>query len=218
MRAGADPPDRRTTGEPLRARQRGQSVLEFALIVPILFVILIGVADLGRVFIAGVDLETAARDAAEKGGQEYVANPPGPLSTTAPGGNGSYYGALDAKVASAACSESAELPNTDINTANQTCATWPVVRVCVHDGADVQCGQPINGFVSVIPPECSDMNSAWSNSQNGSTERWVEVRLCYKYTAILHTDFFHLGDIYLERRRQFVIPCYFTLGSAAPCG
>jgi hypothetical protein len=201
-----------------RRRQSGQALVEFVLVVPILFLLLIGVADLGRVFIAGVDLETAARDAAEKGGQEYLANPPAPLSTAAPGGNGSYYGQLDAKVASAACSESAELPNTDIDTFDETCKTWPVIRVCVHDGADPQCGAPITGFASAIPPECTDMNAAWSNSQNGSTERWVEVRLCYKFTAILHTAFFPLGDIYLERNRQFIVPCYFGLGSAAPCG
>jgi hypothetical protein len=211
---------------PNRTRHRGQSLVEFTLIVPIVFLLFIGVADLGRVFIAGVVLETAARDAAEKGAQEYVANPPGgvPLSTSAPSGNGAYYGSLDAKVATAACSESAELPNTDLVTSDQTCKTWPVIRVCVHDGADPQCGQPITGFASAIPAQCSDMNAAWSNSQDGSPtdslgrhERWVEVRLCYKFTSIIHTDLFHLGDIYLERRRQFVIPCYFQLG-ADPCG
>gem|GEM_PF-2569322 len=198
--------------------------MEFALVVPIVFLLLILVADLGRVFVAGVVLETAARDAAEKGAQEYVANQPGPLSTAAPAGNGAYYGPLDAKVASAACSESADLPNSDLDTSDQTCKTWPVIRVCVHDGADEQCGLPINGFASAIPPECPDLNAAWSNSQNGSPtdslgrrERWVEVRLCYKFTSIIHTDLFHLGDIYLERRRQFVIPCYFQLG-ADPCG
>jgi hypothetical protein len=199
-------------------RQGGQSLVEFTLVLPIVFLLLIGTADLGRAFIAGVDLETAARDAAEKGGQEYLANPPAALNTSPPGGNASYYGQLDAKVASAACSESAELPNTDIDTSDQTCKTWPVIRVCIHDGVDPQCGQPITGFASAIPSECSAMNAPWSNSRNGSPERWVEVRVCYKFTAILHTAFFQLGDIYLERNRQFIVPCYFALGSAAPCG
>jgi hypothetical protein len=105
-----------------------------------------------------------------------------------------------------------------MDTATQRCATWPVVRVCVHDGVDPQCGQPISGFANAIPPECSAMNATWDPSQNGSTERWVEVRVCYKFTAILHTAFFQLGDIYLERNRQFIVPCYFQLGTAAPCG
>jgi hypothetical protein len=202
-----------------RTKHHGQSLVEFALVVPILLLLFIGVADLGRVFAAGITIETAARDAAEKGAQEYVANPPGglPLSTAPPSGNGSYYGALDALVAKAACSESAELPNADVDPSDQTCKTWPVIRVCVHDSVDVQCGQPITGFASAIPPSCADMNALWSNSQEGSSERWVEVRLCYKFTTILNTSILNLGDIYLERRRQFVIPCYFQLG-ASPCG
>jgi hypothetical protein len=199
-----------------RHARKGQSLVEFALVLPIMFALLIGVADLGRVFDAGVVIETAARDAAEKGAQEYVANPPGPLNAPAVG-TGSYYGALDKEVARAACSETAELPNTDINTTDQTCSTWPVIRVCVHDGNDPQCGQPITGFASAIPGQCADMNAAWSNSQNGSSERWVEVRLCYKFTSIVNGAVLNLGDIYLERRRQFVIPCYFQLG-AEPCG
>jgi hypothetical protein len=168
-------------------------------------------------------IENAARDAAEKGAQEYVANQPGgapfPLSGPPPPGNAPYYEDLDELAAKAACSESAELPNTDINTADQTCATWPIIRVCVHDSNDPQCGAPINGFPGAIPAECSAMNAPWVNTQGGggSSERWVEVRVCYKFTSIIHTEYFHLGDIYLERTRQFVIPCYFQLGSA-PCG
>lgn len=203
---------------PRRAASRsGQSLVEFVLVLPIAFLLLIGVADLGRVFAAGVVLETAARDSAETGSQQYVATPPGPLGTAAPTGNGAYYGALDAQIAQAACTESAELPNTDMDPSDHTCKTWPVIRACVHDGVDTQCGQPITGFASAIPPQCTDMNAPWSNSQGGSTERWVEVRLCYKFTTILQTSLIQFGDIYLERRRQFVVPCYFQLGSS-PCG
>jgi hypothetical protein len=196
--------------------RQGQSLVEFTLVIPIVFFLLLGVADLGRVFAAGVVLETAARDAAEKGAQEYVANPPNPLNAPA-AGTPAYYGALDALVARAACSETSELPNTNIDTSTQTCNPWPVVRVCVHDGSDPQCGQPITGFASAIPGQCADMNTAWTNSQNGSTERWVEVRLCYKFTSIVNGAVLGLGDIYLERSRTFVIPCYFQLG-AAQCG
>jgi hypothetical protein len=195
----------------------GQSLVEFVLVLPVAFLLLIGVADLGRVFAAGVVLETASRDAAETGSQQYVATPPGPLGTAAPTGNGAYYAALDSLIAQAACTESAELPNTDLDSTDHTCKTWPVIRVCVHDGVDPQCGLPINGFASAIPAQCADMNASWSNSQNSSSERWVEVRICYKFTTILQTSLIQFGDIYLERRRQFVIPCYFQLG-ASPCG
>lgn len=194
----------------------GQSLVEFALVLPMLLVLLVGIADLGRAFAAGLVIESAARDAAEKGAQQYVAEPPGPLNLPSTG-NGAYYGSFGAMVAKAACSESAELPNADVNTANQTCSTWPVIRVCVHDAVDPQCGLPITGFASAIPAQCADMNAAWSNSQNGSSERWVEVRVCYKFTSIVNGAILNLGDIYLERRRMFVIPCYFQLG-ADPCG
>jgi hypothetical protein len=191
--------------------------VEFALVLPIILVLIVGVADLGRVFAVGVVLETAARDAAEKGAQEYIANPPGPLNLAAPSGNSAYYGALDLQMAKAVCSESSDLPNTDINVGTQTCATWPVVRACVHDGVDPQCGQPITGFPAAIPAQCNDMNAAWTTSQGGSSERWVEVRVCYRFTSIVNGAVLNIGEIYLERRRQFVIPCYFQLG-ASPCG
>jgi hypothetical protein len=198
---------------------RGQSLVEFTLVVPIVFLLLVAVSDLGRVFAAGIVIESAARDAAEKGAQEYVASPPGglPLGQPAPPGNAPYYAALDVAAARAACSESAELPNADVNAADQTCATWPVIRVCVHDSVDPHCGDAITGFTGAIPAECSEINGAWTNSQGGSSERWVEVRICYKFTSIMHTDLFNLGDIYLQRTRNFVIPCYFQLG-ADPCG
>jgi hypothetical protein len=192
-------------------------MVEFALVLPILLVLLVGLTDLGRVFAAGLVVESAARNAAEKGAQQYVAQAPGPLNAPAPNGNGAYYAAIDSVVAKAACSESAELPNTDIDASDQTCKNWPVIRVCIHDGVDPQCGLPISGFAAGIPSQCADMNASWSNSQNGSSERWVEVRVCYRFTSIVNGAILNLGDVYLERRRQFVIPCYFQLG-AEPCG
>ncbi len=57
---------------PLPARShvrssRGQSLAEFALIVPILFLLAVAIGDFGRVFTAAVATESAAREAADYG-------------------------------------------------------------------------------------------------------------------------------------------------------
>ena len=49
---------------PDRARIRGQSLLEFALVVPILLLIFAGAADLGRIFYTYVAIENAAKEGA----------------------------------------------------------------------------------------------------------------------------------------------------------
>jgi hypothetical protein len=91
-----------------------------------------------------------------------------------------------------------------------------VVAVCVHDDADPACGATAAGFASV-PAECGDLASGWSNATGGSGERWVEVRICYKFSSVLHLPLFDFGDIYLQRERSFTIPCYFATGFGA-CG
>src|SRR6187401_3080262 len=52
--------------------RRGQTLVEFALVLPMLLVLLLGIADFGRVFQAGITIEAAARNAAEAAAQEYV--------------------------------------------------------------------------------------------------------------------------------------------------
>ena len=70
-------------------------MVEFALLLPMLLVLLLGVADFGRVFTAGITVEAAARNAAEVVAQEYLRNPPGPMSDPAPSpGDDTYYRAL----------------------------------------------------------------------------------------------------------------------------
>ena len=60
----------------MRRRQRGQSLAEFALITPVLLMLVVTVADFGRVFATSVEVEAAARDAAEFAANDYVSNPP----------------------------------------------------------------------------------------------------------------------------------------------
>jgi hypothetical protein len=208
----------------------GQSLVEFTLVITILLVLVIGVADFGRIFAAGVVLETAARDAAEVAAQEYLSDPPSDLGAgAAPADPEAYYGNLHDRAGKVACAETRELPSVDYDSTDQTCKTWPVVRVCVHDDVDVKCGEPISGFAASIPSECADLKAAvggvdangWAPTKSSDPllagERWVEVRVCYKFSALLNAPIFSLGDFYLERQRQFVIPCYFALGTNA-CG
>jgi hypothetical protein len=193
---------------PLVARRRrrdlGQSVVEFTLVVPILLVLFIAIADFGRVFAVGVAVEAATRDAAEATANEYLANPPNPLDTPASAA-ASYYDALHAYGQNVVCSELRGLPNTD-------CANVPAVIVCVHDGADTGCGSPHGNAAS-----CGDFTPAATSDQHGSSERWVEVRTCYHFTPILQLPLFAFGDVWLQRTRNFTIPCYFVLGDAE-CG
>jgi hypothetical protein len=49
------------------ARQSGQGLAEFALVVPIMFFLVVVIADFGRVFTAMVGTESAAREAADYG-------------------------------------------------------------------------------------------------------------------------------------------------------
>ena len=41
----------------------------------------------------------------------------------------------------------------------------------------------------------------------------MEVRTCYRFTAILNAPLFNLGDFWIQRSNHFTVPCYFALGS-----
>jgi Flp pilus assembly protein TadG len=114
-----------------RAR-RGQSLVEFALLLPLLLVILFGVADFGRVLQAGIVMESASGAAAEAGAVEYLRQVVREDPTYVPD-----YDQVREVAAQIACREAARLPNTDVG-----CAEWPIIRVCVHDDAagDPDCG------------------------------------------------------------------------------
>ena len=68
-------------------------------------ILLLGIADFGRVFSAGITLEAAARDAAEATAIERLHSPP---STP---GDVTYYQRLHVLAASTVCNEASGLPN-----------------------------------------------------------------------------------------------------------
>ena len=129
---------------PATPSRRGQTLVEFALVLPMLIVLLLGIADFARVFQAGIVLEAAARNGAEVAAIERLRNkPPADPSLV-----DAYYAHLHDMAAQAACAESRGLPNTtyvadDPMTSapdDDACAEWPIIAVCVQDGQDPLCG------------------------------------------------------------------------------
>ena len=186
---------------------------EFGLVIPILLVLFIAIADFGRVFNAGVTVEAATRNAAEAAANEYLANPPGPLHMAAPTGNQSYYNALHTYAASVVCADLRSLPSTNYDPSTKTCPDMPVVLVCIHDSVDAGCATQASPGTAGIPTECTDFSPAPTSAQLGTAQRWVEVRTCYHFTNILQLPLFTFGDVWVQRSRNFTIPCYFVLGT-----
>jgi hypothetical protein len=200
---------------PRRLSLRGQSLVEFALVLPLLLILLLGIADFGRVFTAGISLEAAARNAAEVGALERLRNPPpaDPLLQPA------YYLSLHRMIAETACEEMTRLPVPDDDQAGSDCTHLTAIRVCVHDGTDPMCGEPLTGMDTAPPAECSAIVGApappWPSTSGGEVvSHSVEVRLCYQFSTLFNLDIslpmnagLSLGDVYLQRTRSFVVDC-----------
>lgn len=201
-------------------------MVEFALVMPMLLVLLFGVADFGRIFQAGITLEAAARNAAEITAQEYVQ-----LTRNKAGGtlDANDYARLHQVAVDAICSEAEILPQADLpagvtgvctdDSSGTPVDVWPLGAVCVHDGGDPNCG----GEAANAPSSCGRINSpAWSNTNYGAAPGtstplpYVEVRLCYEFTTLFNLTNLELpfgwsisfGTIYLERDRTFTVACY----------
>jgi hypothetical protein len=198
-----------------RPHPRGQSMVEFALVLPMLLVLLLGIADFGRVFTSAITVEAAARNGAEAAAQEYVQ-----MARNRPGGtlSNADYSHLHDVAIERVCRESALLPNAVGG--GGTC-TMPVVAVCVHDGS----GDPGNcgGEAAGAPAECTGL-SGWEPFKEGAVPLnapalpYVEVRVCYRFTTLINLSNLHLpfgwglslGDIYLQKDRNFTVACYAT--------
>lgn len=195
---------------------RGQSLVEFGLVLPIMLFLFVALADFGRIFANGVLIEAATRNGAELAANEYLSNPPGGTPLSAPStGDATYYQTLHRMAAKAICVETGELPNSNYDPLLADCVGMPLIKVCVHDGVDPECGN--EAFGATVPAQCSELNGAMLNGQGTSTERWVEVRTCYRFTSLVDVPLASFGEFWLQRTRIFAIPCYYVLGSD-PCG
>lgn len=197
-----------------RPTPRGQSFVEFALVLPMLIVLLLGIADFARVFSAGIVLEAATRNAAEVAALERLRDEP--LTP----GDAAYYENLHALAAGVACDESRRLPTFEDP---ETCPSGALdrngapswfVRICVHDGADPSCSPPA-GYGTPDASSCPELTGPMNNAvPNAAASYFVEVRTCYKFETLFNLDLalpmntgLALGDVWMERSRTFVIDC-----------
>lgn len=198
----------------IHSSARGQSVVEFSLVFPLLLVLLLGVADFGRVFAAGITIEAAARNGAEAVAIERLHHPP-----TTPG-DVAYYQQLHELAARTVCHEARSLPNTTYDPGPpETCPDMPVIAVCVHDGQDPLCSasDALTAHSGPVPAGCDQILTTINrdNSSGGETSsNSVEVRVCYHFTTLfnLHIQLpwnagMNLGDVWVERTRSFVVDC-----------
>jgi hypothetical protein len=194
-------------------------MVEFALTLPMLLILLLGVADFGRLFSQGIILEAAARNGAEAAAQEYVQ-----LQRNQPGGvlGVEDYAALHTVALEAVCEEADPLPNRSASGTPPTCS-MPHAAVCVHDAA--QGDAPLNGGncggeAAGAPAECTTMgNPAWTSAIEQTYPAtqlpYVEVRVCYRFTTLFNLDIdlpfgwgMQVGDFWLQRDRVFVAGTY----------
>lgn len=190
-----------------RHQHRGQSLVEFALVLPMLLVLLLGIADFGRVFSAGITAEAMARDAAEAAAQEYLqlrraADPAQPSTAD-------YQAARD-RAEEVVCEEAETLPN---HASSGGSCVMPVVATCIHDEWGDHCGAP-----STAPPADCTLMGSWPPvlaDQPGGLP-YVRVTACYQFTTLFNISDLHLplgwsitlGEVWLQRDRIFTVADY----------
>lgn len=185
-------------------RARGQSMVEFGLVLPIMLVILLVVADFGRLFAAGITVESAARNAAEVAAAEYD------QALLLPSVD---HAAIHRGAWSSVCDEASSLPNAAPGGGGE-CSGLPTL-VCVHDGADPGCGSVYNEG-SGIPAGCPTVAGGATSGMNGSESRYVEVVVCYRFSTLLSITLPTVGgplaslggDFFIERGRVFAVADY----------
>ncbi len=190
--------------------ERGQALVEFGLVLPLLLVFLLGLADFGRVFADGIALEAAARNSAEAAAQQYLqychkyvdADPTKPCAA---GLQAADYTALHALALDVGCRESERLTNV---VASSGSCTNPIIAVCIHDDAagDASCGaeRPAPGG------PCYAMDGQWSAARAGPANGrpYAEVRMCYRFDPLYAFAFGNFGTVWLQKANNFAVTNY----------
>jgi hypothetical protein len=201
--------------------RRGQTLVEFALLLPLLIVLFMGIADFGRVFSDGLILEAAARNGAELAAQEYAQ-----LYRTRPSHvlTAADYDYLHDIALEGVCEEATKLTNEVM--VGGSCS-MPFAAVCIHDvpgGDGANCGAEATG----APAQCDRVAGppVWNpliepgQAPHPDLELaelpYVEVRLCYRFLTLFNLtnlqlplmNGLNIGEIWLQRDRVFVSGIY----------
>jgi hypothetical protein len=191
--------------------RRGQSLVEFALVLPMLLVLLLGITDFGRVFQAGIVMEAAARNGAEAAAQEYLQMSRGDavLTTT-------EYSRLHGVALEAVCAEAERLDN---RVESGGVCTMPAAAVCIHDEDANLPGYAGAGWCgtesATAPAECHTLQG-WTPDKRDADLPWVEVRVCYEFTTLINlqdlqlpvANGLNLGSVWLQKDRAFTVADY----------
>lgn len=187
---------------------RGQSLVEFTLILPIMLIILLAVADFGRLFAAGITIESAARTAAEVASADYK------HALILPSID---YAAIHKGAWSSVCDEASDLPNATAGSGGGQCDGLPTV-VCVHDTLDTECGNLYNGASGTAgcPAVAAGTSNAIAPGGEAVPSKYVEVRVCYRFSTIFQMTLPSIGgalqalggDFFIERSRVFTVMDY----------
>lgn len=160
-------PDRIATPRRRRKRDSGQSVVEFAIVVPVVMLLLIGIADFGRLYTSAVAVESASREAADFGAFQASNWSAANVNTT--------VAMMEQRACVAAAGSHLEGYQTTDPT-NATCTNPSFACTLEHSGSSVDCsasGGSVNSF------DCSAPVAA------GQTPCTVWVRLGYEFRTIL---------------------------------
>jgi len=185
-------------------------MVEFALVFPLLVVLLLGIADFGRVFAAAITEEAAVRDSAEAAAQEWQQlcqkyGPPCPTGLLNP----ADYASLHALALQVACHETESMPGRVLDGSGN--CVMPVIAVCVHDDHDPGGGDPQCG--AEAPPAggpCYAMDDPWSPARAGPAggRPYVEVRMCYRFDPLIDVALAGFGSVWLQKSNDFAVSNY----------
>jgi hypothetical protein len=133
-----------------RDRQAGQSITEFALIVPVLLVLLIAISDFGRFYTSAVAVEAAGREAADFGSFDAT----NWQTTQTPTANYvTTVNEMERRACTAAAGSHLEGYETTDPTNNTTCTNPTFSCTLERNGASTDCSNP-GGLAGGI--DCSD--------------------------------------------------------------